>query len=118
MFPLHFLMRNVNHRGIDTEGGNYERDMKMKGYQTIDFNIYTPNILKTSLEVQWSSNVCGQPSVYPSSQSACPYQVQCLSIDTSSTGILVKNVLHLITDDNQPNSVKANITFGYIQVHP
>lgn len=42
----------------------------------------------------------------------CPYQVQYLSNGTSSTGILVEDVLHLTTDDAKQENVEARITFG------
>ncbi|GLT74144.1 hypothetical protein SLA2020_459580 [Shorea laevis] len=79
--------------------------------QKIEFNIYSPNTSTTSSEVPCSSDLCGQ-SRRCSSQRACEYQVQYLSSGTSSTGILVEDVLHLITNDDQPKPVNANITFG------
>ncbi|GLT82593.1 hypothetical protein SLE2022_009560 [Rubroshorea leprosula] len=81
----------------------------------IKFNIYSPDTSTTSSEVPCSSDLC-RLRRRCSSQSTCPYQVRYLSNGTSSTGILVEDVLHLITDDYQAKPVNANITFGCGQV--
>lgn len=81
--------------------------------QEIDFNIYSPNTSSTSSKVPCNSDMCEQQKC-SSSQSNCPYQVIYLSNGTSSTGILVEDVLHLTTDDDKTDSVKANITFGFV----
>ncbi|GLU19728.1 hypothetical protein SLE2022_359600 [Rubroshorea leprosula] len=93
------------------------RGLVSSGGEKIEFNIYSPNTSTTSSKVPCGSDFCKQPkSGCPSAQSFCGYQVQYLSNGTSSTGILVKDVLHLITDDDQEKDVKANITFGCGQV--
>lgn len=48
---------------------------------------------------------------------ACPYQVVYLSNNTSTTGIVLEDVLHLITDDTQLKPVQAPIKFGYLLSH-
>ncbi|GKV45101.1 hypothetical protein SLEP1_g52222 [Rubroshorea leprosula] len=78
------------------------------------FNIYNPNTSTTSSEVPCSSDFCRQPGQC-SSQGTCEYRVKYIDNDTSS-GILVEDVLHLITDDDQAKPVNANITFGCGQV--
>ncbi|XVF59835.1 hypothetical protein PTKIN_Ptkin07bG0307400 [Pterospermum kingtungense] len=80
--------------------------------QEIDFNIYSPNTSSTSSKVPCSSAMCKQRGKCSSSQSDCPYQVRYLSNGTSSTGVLVEDILHLTTDDNKTRPVEANITFG------
>lgn len=42
--------------------------------------------------------------------------VSYVSAQTSTSGILVEDVLHLTTEDSDPESVKAYITFGYIML--
>ncbi|XVF62229.1 hypothetical protein PTKIN_Ptkin08bG0200600 [Pterospermum kingtungense] len=86
--------------------------LKTSNGQEIDFNIYSPNTSSTSSKVPCSSDMCEQQKSCSSSQSVCPYQVLYLSNGTSSTGVLVEDVLHLTTDDDKTSSVEANITFG------
>lgn len=56
--------------------------------------------------------MCRQQGQCLSTQNACAYQVQYISSNTSSTGILVEDVLHLTTDDGQLKVVDAPITLG------
>ncbi|XP_059645303.1 aspartyl protease family protein 1-like isoform X3 [Cornus florida] len=80
--------------------------------QEIDFNIYSPNTSSTSIQVPCNSTLCHQQRQCSATRNICPYQIQYLSSNTSSTGTLVKDVLHLTTDDNQLKVVDAQITFG------
>lgn len=82
--------------------------------QELDFNIYSPNNSSTSSKVPCSSAMCEQGGKCSSSESNCPYQVRYLSSGTSSTGVLVEDVLHLTTDDNKTSPIEANITFGFV----
>ncbi|MBA0734903.1 hypothetical protein Gogos_018792, partial [Gossypium gossypioides] len=82
---------------------------------TIEFNIYSPNTSSTSSKVPCSSDKCEQHRKCSSTSSNCPYQVIYLSNGTSSTGVLVEDVLHLTTDDDKTNKpVEAKITFGFV----
>ncbi|XVE87480.1 hypothetical protein DITRI_Ditri18aG0120800 [Diplodiscus trichospermus] len=83
--------------------------------EEIDFNIYSHNTSSTSSKVPCNSAMCEHQRC-PSSQSICPYQVLYLSNGTSSTGVLVEDVLHLTTDDDKTRAVEAKITFGCGQV--
>ncbi|KAJ4714132.1 aspartyl protease family protein 1-like [Melia azedarach] len=80
--------------------------------QVIEFNIYSPNTSSTSSRVPCNSSLCELQSRCSSASSTCPYQVQYLSDATSSTGFLIEDVLHLITDDEQTKPVDSRITFG------
>ncbi|GLT82591.1 hypothetical protein SLE2022_009540 [Rubroshorea leprosula] len=91
------------------------RGLVLSNGQKIKFNIYSPNTSTTSSEVPCSSDLCGEPRQC-SSQGTCGYRVEYISNGTSSTGILVEDILHLITGDDQPKPVNANITFGCGQV--
>ncbi|KAF8011410.1 hypothetical protein BT93_J1888 [Corymbia citriodora subsp. variegata] len=82
----------------------------------IDFNIYSPNASSTSAKVPCNSTICGQRSQCSSALSSCDYQIVYLSNNTSSTGILVEDLLHLTTDDDQSKPVDAKITFGCGQI--
>ncbi|KAJ0040225.1 hypothetical protein Pint_28568 [Pistacia integerrima] len=82
------------------------------GQVIIEFNIYSPNASSTSSKVTCNSSLCESQNQCPSATSNCPYQVRYLSAGTSSTGTLVEDVLHLITNDNKPQPVNPRITFG------
>ncbi|XVF18078.1 hypothetical protein REPUB_Repub10bG0180500 [Reevesia pubescens] len=84
--------------------------------QEIDFNIYSPNTSSTSSKVPCNSAMCEQHRRCSSSQSNCPYQVLYLSNGTSSTGVLVEDVLHLTTDVDKTKPIEAKITFGCGQI--
>nr|XP_023877083.1 aspartyl protease family protein 1-like [Quercus suber] len=82
------------------------------GQQVVNFNIYSPNASSTSKKVFCnSSNLC-DPNQCPSTNSDCAYTYPYLSNNTSTSGILVQDVLHLITDNDQSKAVNAPITFG------
>ncbi|KAE8668913.1 putative Pre-rRNA-processing protein ESF1 [Hibiscus syriacus] len=84
--------------------------------QMIEFSIYTPNTSSTSSKVPCNNSLCEQQRQCSSPQSDCPYQVLYLSNGTSSTGVLVEDVLHLTTDEDKTRAVQANITLGCGQV--
>ncbi|KAF5735916.1 hypothetical protein HS088_TW14G00046 [Tripterygium wilfordii] len=80
--------------------------------QQIAFNIYSPNASSSSAAVNCSSSLCAQQRLCSSARDTCPYKVEYLSVNTSSTGILVEDVLHLTPDDNQFKVVDTQITLG------
>ncbi|KAK4262035.1 hypothetical protein QN277_027648 [Acacia crassicarpa] len=84
--------------------------------QATNLTIYGPEASSTSKNVLCNSTFCEQRTQCPSPGSSCPYQIQYLSNGTSSSGILVEDVLHLITDDNQKKEDDALITFGCGQI--
>lgn len=61
--------------------------------------------------------ICGETRACSASRNACAYQINYLSNGTSSTGILVEDVLHLATDDSQQKAVDAPITLGLVLLH-
>ncbi|KAF5462945.1 hypothetical protein F2P56_018907 [Juglans regia] len=81
----------------------------------IDLSIYSPSNSSTSKNVSCDSTLCGQTQC-PSANSNCPYNVLYLSSNTSSTGIYVEDILHLVTDDDQQKAVDTLITFGCGQI--
>ncbi|XP_059438586.1 aspartyl protease family protein 1-like isoform X2 [Corylus avellana] len=94
----------------DCKEGGCIRSLLLSTGQVL-FNIYSPRNSSTSEIVSCNSKLCTQNQC-PSPSSNCPYKVDYRSVDTSSTGILVEDVLHLITDDDQLKAVNASITFG------
>ncbi|XP_062144425.1 aspartyl protease family protein 1-like [Alnus glutinosa] len=85
--------------------------LRLSSGQVFNLSIYSPNNSSTSGIVACNGPLCEQTQC-PSATSACAYQRVYLSSNTSSTGILVDDVLHLITDDDQLKPVDAPITFG------
>ncbi|KAM4118489.1 hypothetical protein ACB094_02G207200 [Castanea mollissima] len=78
----------------------------------LNLNIYSPNASSTSKKVSCdSSNLC-DPSQCPSNNSNCAYTYPYLADNTSTSGILVEDVLHLITDDDQLKPIDIPITLG------
>ncbi|KAI3428915.1 Peptidase A1 domain-containing protein [Psidium guajava] len=88
------------------------RGLKLSNGQVIDFNIYSPEASSSSTVVPCSGGLCRQKFRCSATHNQCPYQVVYVSNGTSSTGILVEDVLHMTTDDNQSKVVTAQITFG------
>ncbi|CAN0918854.1 Aspartyl protease family protein 1 [Linum grandiflorum] len=94
-------------RGLQTSSG-----------QKIDFNIYSPNASSTSESIACSNSLCHSQEQCPSPQIDCRYKVEYLDNGTSSTGVLVEDVLHLAPDATRSKSkpLEAKITFGCGQV--
>ncbi|CAL5197452.1 unnamed protein product [Lathyrus oleraceus] len=91
------------------------RGLKTQTGKVIDLNIYELDKSSTRNSVPCSSNMCKQTQC-PSSRSSCQYEVEYLSNDTSSSGFLIEDVLHLITDNDQTKDVDTHITIGCGQV--
>ncbi|XP_061367723.1 aspartyl protease family protein 1-like [Gastrolobium bilobum] len=92
------------------------RGIKASNGKTIEFNIYDVKGSSTSQNVLCNSSLCEEQGQCPSSGGSCPYRVEYLSNGTSTTGFLVEDVLHLITDDDQTKVADTRITFGCGQV--
>ncbi|KAJ8764494.1 hypothetical protein K2173_006234 [Erythroxylum novogranatense] len=89
----------------------------VQGLQTpsgkrIELNTYSPNMSSTSQNILCNNDMCSQQKYCLSAQSNCPYQIAYVSNGTSSTGVLVEDVLHLITDDSRTKAVDAKISLG------
>ncbi|KAD4586527.1 hypothetical protein E3N88_24128 [Mikania micrantha] len=78
----------------------------------LDFNIYSPNTSSTSQRVPCDSSACRLRKQCSATPDICPYQVNYLSSNTSSTGILIEDNLHLITEERLQKNVDAKIKFG------
>ncbi|KAL6601659.1 hypothetical protein ACP70R_044879 [Stipagrostis hirtigluma subsp. patula] len=85
-------------------------------YANLKFDVYSPQKSSTSRKVPCSSDLCDLQNACRSASNSCPYSVQYLSDNTSSSGVLVEDVLYLITESAQPKIVTAPITFGCGQV--
>ncbi|KAG6700740.1 hypothetical protein I3843_08G122000 [Carya illinoinensis] len=97
----------------DCKPGSCVTGLQMSSGSIIDLNIYSPSNSSTSKNVSCNSTLCGRTPSCPSANGNCPYNVSYPSNNsTSSTGILVEDILHLITDDDQRKVVDTPITFG------
>ncbi|CAL9194865.1 unnamed protein product [Musa hybrid cultivar] len=78
--------------------------------QNVTFNVYSPTNSSTSRSVLCSDSICGNTCA--GSNATCPYSVDYLYVNTSSSGTLVSDTLYLVTDDATQQPVKAPVVFG------
>uniref|UniRef100_A0A5B7BU10 Putative aspartic proteinase-like protein 1 n=1 Tax=Davidia involucrata TaxID=16924 RepID=A0A5B7BU10_DAVIN len=81
-----------------------------------ELSIYNPNESSTSKKVTCTNSLCAHRNRCIGTFSHCPYMVSYVSSETSTSGILVEDVLHLKTEDIDQEFVEAYITFGCGQV--
>jgi len=79
--------------------------------QSVPLNLYTPNASTTSSSIRCSDKRCFGSGKCSSPESICPYQIA-LSSNTVTTGTLLQDVLHLVTEDEDLKPVNANVTLG------
>ncbi|XXG59832.1 hypothetical protein AAC387_Pa04g1847 [Persea americana] len=83
--------------------------------QNFDFSIYSPNTSSTSKNVPCTHDLCAAQNECSGGANICPYTVDYVSNNTSSSGVLVEDVMYLTTEDGQ-HEVDARIIFGCGQV--
>ncbi|EYU37086.1 hypothetical protein MIMGU_mgv1a026643mg, partial [Erythranthe guttata] len=76
-----------------------------------DLPIYSPSNSTSSKLVPCNSPMCGPTRGCSTTLKACSYQIGNVNA-TSSTGILVDDILHLGTDTNPQDPVDVSVTFG------
>ncbi|KAF3440345.1 hypothetical protein FNV43_RR18629 [Rhamnella rubrinervis] len=91
-----------------TEGTTYASDFQL--------SIYDSKGSSTNKKVTCNNSLCAQRNRCPRTFSNCPYTVSYVSAETSTTGILMEDVLHLETEDGNQEFVEAFVTFGCGQV--
>ncbi|POO00800.1 Aspartic peptidase [Trema orientale] len=79
-------------------------------------NIYDPRGSSTSKKVRCNNTMCAHRHRCLGKFSSCPYRVSYVSAETSTSGILIEDVLHLKREDNYQELVEAYVTFGCGQV--
>ncbi|KAH1058701.1 hypothetical protein AAZX31_02G042800 [Glycine max] len=84
--------------------------------QDFDLNVYNPNGSSTSKKVTCNNSLCTHRSQCLGTFSNCPYMISYVSAETSTSGILVEDVLHLTQEDNHHDLVEANVIFGCGQI--
>ncbi|XP_047335095.1 aspartic proteinase-like protein 1 isoform X2 [Impatiens glandulifera] len=79
-----------------------------------DLNEYNPTGSSTSKQLNCSHQICELVSDCKSPKQSCPYTVNYNSQDTSSSGFLVEDILHLVSgvEDSSNVSVKAPVIIG------
>lgn len=83
-------------------------------WQEFELSIYNPEFSSTSKNVTCNNSLCAHRNRCPGTFSNCPYSVSYVSAQTSTSGILVEDVLHLTREDNHHESVEAYVTFGSV----
>ncbi|KAK9670662.1 hypothetical protein RND81_13G216200 [Saponaria officinalis] len=89
---------------------NCAQSFEFSPTETIDFNIYSLSTSSSGKEMSCTNPLCGRGCI--PSQSHCPYRVEYLSANTSSTGYVVEDVLHLRTDTGPSKFIDVTIPFG------
>ncbi|KAI3669281.1 hypothetical protein L6452_40510 [Arctium lappa] len=79
-----------------------------------DLNEYNPSHSSTSKSITCSHQLCESGPTCKSSKQPCPYTVKYATTDTSSSGSLVEDILHLASDGvNASNTyVRAPVIIG------
>uniref|UniRef100_A0A803PEL3 Peptidase A1 domain-containing protein n=1 Tax=Cannabis sativa TaxID=3483 RepID=A0A803PEL3_CANSA len=83
----------------------------------LDFqsNMYDPKGSSTSKKVTCNNTMCARRNRCLELGS-CPYMVSYVSAETSTSGVLIEDVLHLKREDKYQELVEAYVTFGCGQV--
>ncbi|XP_057446129.1 aspartyl protease family protein 1-like [Lotus japonicus] len=79
-----------------------------------DLSTYSPSRSSTSKKVTCNSSLCMNHNQCHGAFSNCSYMVSYASAETSTSGILVEDVLHFTDGDN--HHIEANVMFGCGQV--
>ncbi|KAF2536275.1 hypothetical protein F2Q68_00023006 [Brassica cretica] len=79
---------------------------------TKDLNEYNPSASTTSKVFPCSHKLCESAPACESPKEQCPYTVTYASYNTTSSGLLVEDVLHLAYSAKASSSVKARIVVG------
>lgn len=84
--------------------------------QDRDLNQYRPSLSNTSRHLPCGHKLCDVHSVCKGSKDPCPYAVQYSSANTSSSGYVFEDKLHLTSNGKhaEQNSVQASIILGYV----
>lgn len=84
--------------------------------QDKDLNEYNPSDSSTSKPLSCSHRLCKLGLNCPNPKQQCPYSVNYYSDDTSTSGFLVEDVLHLVPGHNDASneSVKAPVIIGCV----
>ncbi|CAM8881781.1 unnamed protein product [Rhodiola kirilowii] len=87
-----------------TGGTTYPSDFEL--------SIYNPEISSTSKRINCNHSLCLHRNKCVETLRECPYTVSYVSAETSTSGILVQDLLHLTTEGSHREVVEAYVTFG------
>ncbi|KMT09317.1 hypothetical protein BVRB_6g134140 isoform B [Beta vulgaris subsp. vulgaris] len=90
---------------------NCVTQLQLTSNEVMDLNIYSLRNSSTGNQVSCTSPYCENRISCAPSQVNCPYGVAYLSANTSSSGYLVEDLLHLTTNSNS-SSLNVRIPFG------
>ncbi|KAB5556536.1 hypothetical protein DKX38_007445 [Salix brachista] len=79
-----------------------------------DLNEYSPSQSSTSKQLSCSHRLCDMGLNCTNSKQSCPYSINYYTESTSSSGLLVEDIIHLASggDDTLNTSVKAPVIIG------
>nr|GEV01765.1 aspartyl protease family protein 1-like [Tanacetum cinerariifolium] len=97
-------------RCASIENTAYNSDFKM--------SIYNPTGSSTSRKIKCNHSMCSHRHECLGTEAinTCPYSVSYVSSQTSTSGILMEDLLHLETEDSDGEVIDAFVTFGCGQV--
>lgn len=77
---------------------------------------YSPSHSSSSKQVPCSHELCEMGPTCKTPKGNCPYTVNYFSEDTSSSGFLFEDMMHLgsVGGNQQQSSVQAKIILGYV----
>jgi hypothetical protein len=83
--------------------------------QKVSIQPYNPSASNTSKYISCGSSLCHSSSSCLKESDNCPYSIDYLSDNTSSSGILVEDVIHLASATTRSgDSVEFPFVFGYV----
>ncbi|KAL1199749.1 Aspartyl protease family protein 1 [Cardamine amara subsp. amara] len=89
------------------------RDLQDAGFsQSVPLNLYSPNASSTSSSIRCNDKRCFGSGGCSSPEDICPYQISSSSSTTGTTGTLIDDLLHLVTEDENLDPAIANVTLG------
>uniref|UniRef100_A0A803KXE1 Peptidase A1 domain-containing protein n=1 Tax=Chenopodium quinoa TaxID=63459 RepID=A0A803KXE1_CHEQI len=91
---------------------NCVTQLQFSSDEVLDFNIYSLRTSSTGTQLPCSSPLCQNSLSCVSSEGRCPYGVHYLQANTSSSGYMVEDVLHLSMNSNSSARINAKIPFG------
>ncbi|KAD7117710.1 hypothetical protein E3N88_04978 [Mikania micrantha] len=81
-----------------------------------NMSIYNPKESSTSKKISCNHRMCTATCPESGIVGTCPYSSSYISSQTSTSGILIEDFLHMETDDSDAKIVNAFVTFGCGQV--
>lgn len=84
--------------------------------QDRDLSEYSPSQSSTSKQLSCSHRLCDMGPNCKNPKQSCPYSINYYTESTSSSGLLVEDIIHLASggDDTLNTSVKAPVIIGCV----